>query len=886
MVVPVKIRFWAVRAMIHLRGGAGNDYIEGGAGEFDSLTYYGSAAGVNVDLALGKALNDGYGTVDTFFSIQSVQGSVFDDILLGSASDDTIVGEEGDDIIEGRGGNDILAGGAGDDTYVFSPGDGFDTIYDDEGVDTLVINGAVVPGNLVYTRVGNDLVIEIASGVTISGQFSGETSGVLEFASFAGGPVFEVPNPFMLSGLIALGEHYTINEETVLTGNVLANEIGTNVNSLTVIPGTIPTTGGGTVTLLANGDFSYMPALDFYGTDSFSYTVQGPGGVTSTTAAKIEVISTNDAPDAKDDSFIFKIGEPLTGNLLANDVDVDGDPLVAEETTITTALGASVYIGTDGNFIYSPPDGMLTGTDTFTYKILDSSGLSDTATVNLTIQLPNNAIKGTTRTDILIGTNANDVITGLKGDDILWGRNGNDLLSGDEGNDSAFGDDGDDVISGGIGNDNLLGNRGNDLLKGDEGNDILSGGEGNDTLLGGLGNDILEGGADQDIVDGGVGIDTLTYATALGAVTVDLAIVVEQNTRAAGLDTITGVENLVGSIFSDTLVGDANANKIEGWAGNDTIEGGFGNDTLYGDTGNDIVQGGAGNDVLNGGAGTDTVTYASATAAVTVNLATTTSQNTVGAGSDTITNFENLTGSGYNDTLTGNTGANRIDGGSGDDAIQGGTGNDTLIGGAGTDTVTYASATAAVTVNLATTAAQATGSAGSDTISGFENLTGSGYNDTLRGDTLANTVRGGNGNDKLYGNSGNDTLYGDAGTDTLYGDAGNDTLYGGASNDVLYGGANADIFKFASGGGIDTIKDFKTSELDKLDIKDLLSGYDPATKAITDFIQITTSGTSSIVKIDANGLTGGVAWTQIATLENITGLTDEAALKANGTIIA
>ena len=76
------------------------------------------------------------------------------------------------------------------------------------------------------------------------------------------------------------------------------------------------------------------------------------------------------------------------------------------------------------------------------------------------------------------------------------------------------------------------------------------------------------------------------------------------------------------------------------------------------------------------------------------------------------------------------------------------------------------------------------------------------------------------------------------------------------------------------------------SELDKIDIKDLLSGYDPVTKAITDFIQITTSGTSSIVKIDANGLTGGTAWTQIATLENITGLTDELALKNAGTIIA
>ncbi|HBR68802.1 MAG TPA: hypothetical protein DEA55_05435, partial [Rhodospirillaceae bacterium] len=290
-----------------------------------------------------------------------------------------------------------------------------------------------------------------------------------------------------------------------------------------------------------------------------------------------------------------------------------------------------------------------------------------------------------------------------------------------------------------------------------------------------------------------------------------------------------------------------------------------------------VIEGLGGNDILNGAAGTDTVTYVSAAAGVTVNLSLTTAQNTVGAGTDTITNFENLTGSGFNDTLTGSSGANTIDGGAGNDIIDGGAGNDVLKGSSGTDTLTYASATAGVTVNLATTSSQNTVGAGSDTITGFENLTGSGFNDTLRGNTSTNTITGGNGNDVLYGNSGNDTLYGDAGTDTLYGDAGNDTLYGGTGSDT---------FTFLSGGGIDTIKDFSTVELDKLDIRGLLTGYDPLTKAITDYIQITDSGANSIVRIDADGLTGGTVWTQIATLENITGLTDEAALKANGTIIA
>ena len=109
--------------------------------------------------------------------------------------------------------------------------------------------------------------------------------------------------------------------------------------------------------------------------------------------------------------------------------------------------------------------------------------------------------------------------------------------------------------------------------------------------------------------------------------------------------------------------------------------GGAGNNTLIGGVGNDTLIGGAGNDTLDGGAGSDTASYADATAGVTVSLAMTTAQNTVGAGTDTLTNIENLTGSNLNDTLTGNAGANILNGGTGNDTLNGGAGNDTLIGG-------------------------------------------------------------------------------------------------------------------------------------------------------------------------------------------------------------
>jgi Ca2+-binding RTX toxin-like protein len=77
---------------------------------------------------------------------------------------------------------------------------------------------------------------------------------------------------------------------------------------------------------------------------------------------------------------------------------------------------------------------------------------------------------------------------------------------------------------------------------------------------------------------------------------------------------------------------------------------------------------------------------------VTVSLEIVGAQNTDGAGSDTLTGIENLTGSSGSDVLTGDAG---------DNTLIGGAGNDTLDGGDGIDTASYASATSAVTVSLA-----------------------------------------------------------------------------------------------------------------------------------------------------------------------------------------
>lgn len=112
-------------------------------------------------------------------------------------------------------------------------------------------------------------------------------------------------------------------------------------------------------------------------------------------------------------------------------------------------------------------------------------------------------------------------------------------------------------------------------------------------------------------------------------------------------------------------------------------------------------------------------------------------------------------------------------------------------------------------------------------------------------------------------------------------------MSGGLGNDTLYGGAGDDIFVFEAeniASSIDTIADFNiTTEFDRIDISDLLQGYDPLTHAITDWVEITTSGSNSILKVDTNG--SGNNFVQIATITGVTGLTDEAALVTSGNLI-
>ena len=201
---------------------------------------------------------------------------------------------------------------------------------------------------------------------------------------------------------------YVTPGDTMLTVTSLDGVLANDEDDLDCVTKTASVVTGptdGTLSLAADGSFTYTPDPGFKGIDKFQYQVSD-GVFTDTAWAYVEV--TNAVPVAVDDPdapAVYEVLEDGTltvaavSGVLANDDDSNGDPLTAVLDAGT--LAGTLSLAADGGFTYTPdPDAF--GPDSFTYHANDGEDDSNTATVTLKVKPVNDAPTITLGPDISV----------------------------------------------------------------------------------------------------------------------------------------------------------------------------------------------------------------------------------------------------------------------------------------------------------------------------------------------------------------------------------------------------------------------------------------------------------------------------------------------------
>lgn len=294
----------------------------------------------------------------------------------------------------------------------------------------------------------------------------------------------------------------------------------------------------------------------------------------------------------------------------------DGDDTLEGGAVVDGGAGNDTAVGTGANLndmvsvenyilsdIDDEQDGAPAAYGTSGANRIDAGGMS--FQVDLYGRGGDDTLLGGTDLDHLYGNSGNDTLIGGKGDDLLFGGMGGDRLDGGEGFDTAtyidansqvrvdlekaqYNDvgeaDGDFLKS----IEAITGSAFNDNLRGDEGDNVLRGGGGEDSLFGRGGDDTLFASTDRgnstiDRFDGGDGDDKLFISGAVDATAPGRFVSIEHYAVLVGGDAL-------------AFVGSGDAERVDGGGQADSLNGGGGNDTLAGRGGIDTLTGGSGAD--------------------------------------------------------------------------------------------------------------------------------------------------------------------------------------------------------------------------------------------------------------------------------------------------
>jgi VCBS repeat-containing protein len=165
--------------------------------------------------------------------------------------------------------------------------------------------------------------------------------------------------------------------------DVLANDTDANADTLIITGvtqgahGSVAITGGGT-------GVSYTPGANYFGGDSFTYTIDDGNGGSDTATVSVSVTSVNDLPVAAADNYAMNqdttLSVPAPG-VLANDSDLEGPMQAVLDADVAHG---DLTLNADGSFIYEPDPGYA-GTDSFTYHVYDGTDSSNVVTVTINI---------------------------------------------------------------------------------------------------------------------------------------------------------------------------------------------------------------------------------------------------------------------------------------------------------------------------------------------------------------------------------------------------------------------------------------------------------------------------------------------------------------------